>query len=34
MAAIVAATDYAVAQGAQVINMSFGASFPYSVLTD
>lgn len=32
--AIVSAIDYAVAQGARVINMSFGASSPYQVLTE
>ena len=34
LGAIVEAIDYAVRQGARVINMSFGASFPYQVLTD
>ncbi len=34
LAAIVEAIDYAVNQGARVINMSFGASFPYQVLTE
>ena len=34
LADIVSAIDYAVSQGARVINMSFGASFPYQVLTE
>ncbi len=32
--AIVEAIGYAVDQGARIINMSFGASFPYQVLTE
>lgn len=34
LAAIVQAIDYAVAQGARVINMSFGTSVPYRLLTE
>jgi len=34
LGAIVAALDYAVAQGARVINMSFGAGIPFQVLTE